>query len=251
MRLNSLFRLLSALTIGLLAGFVPSAFASPPTVQEQIQVYACRATSSLLLYRGEGFQASYAQRADNDLGALAAALQSSQLVNDELRKTHQEFVTQIRRGVSFGPNEEDVPWSYQRELSKALRDFLMSAHGLTSDTAQAELPVKLEYLSVQYLFRSYIGNFELAREHGEQYLGQDERVLVPDIDSQIVALNDPNNPEIGKIKTRWSYVKVALNDMNSGVSTLVSRSGRPFAPTTVDRHTRTLTEQLIALNTKP
>ncbi|WP_137886026.1 hypothetical protein [Pseudomonas sp. 2FE] len=245
---NSLFRLLFALTIGLLAGFTPAAFATPLTPQEQMQVYSCRATSSLLLYRGEGFQASYAQRVDNDLAALAAALQSSQPVSEELRKTHQELVTQIRRGVSFGPNEEDVPWSYQKELSKALRDFLLTTHGLASNSAQDELPVKVEYLSVQYLFRSYIGSFELARENSEQYLGQDERVLVPDIDTRLVALNDQDNPAIGKIKTRWSYLKVALNDMNSQSSALASASGRPFAPTTVDRHTRTLTEQLMSLN---
>ncbi len=38
MRPNSLFRLLFALTIGLLAEFVPNAFATPPIAKEQIRV---------------------------------------------------------------------------------------------------------------------------------------------------------------------------------------------------------------------
>lgn len=248
MRCKPLVRNILIWAFGLLASLALPTAAEALTPQEQMQIYACRATSSLLLYRGEGFQASYAQRVDTDLAALAAALQSSQQVSDELRKTHQELVTQILRGVSFGPNEEDVPWAYQRELGKALRDFLLSAHALTGNTAKDELPVKIEYLSVQYLFRSYIGSFELAREHSEQYQGQDERALVPDIDIQLVELNDKDNPAIGKIKTRWGYLKVALNDMNSGVTAMTSSSGRPFAPIMVDRHTRTLTEQLMSLN---
>lgn len=248
MRCKPLVRNILIWAFGLLASLSLPTAADAQTPQEQMQVLACRATSSLLLYRGEGFQASYARRVDSDLAELAATLQSSPQVNDQLRKTHQELVTQIRRGVSFGPNEDDVPWAYQKELSKALRDFLQAAHGMPGNTAKDELPVKVEYLSVQYLFRSYIGSFELAREHSEQYLGQDERVLIPEIDTQVAELHGTDNPALGKIKTRWSYLKVALNDMNSGANALISVSGRPFAPTTVDRHTRTLTEQLMSLN---
>lgn len=234
----------------LLAGLasLSAAAVQAQTPQEQMQVQACRAVGSLLLYRGEGFQASYAERVDSDLAALAAAVQSSPQVSDQLRAAQQNLVTQIKRGVSFGPNEEDVPWGYQKELSKALRDFLISAHGLAPATPIDEIPVKLEYLSVQYLFRSYVGSLELAREQADQYIGQDERLLVPDIDTQMSTLPAPDPAVKKKLDTRWGYLRVALADMNSGVTAMTSLSGRPFAPTIVDRHTRAMSEQLMSSN---
>lgn len=242
MRSTSMLHVWLACLLAALAS-LPAAAATP---QQHMQVQACRAVGSLLLYRGEGYQASYSERVDSDLAALAAAVQSSPQASGELRSAQQNLVTQIKRGVSFGPNEEDVPWGYQKELSKALRDFLISAHGLTPATPEEDLPVKLEYLSVQYLFRSYVGSFELAREHADQYIGQDERLLVPEIDQQMNALAEQDPAVKKKLDTRWSYLRVALADMNSGVTAMTSLSGRPFAPTIVDRHARAMSDQLLA-----
>jgi len=50
-----------------------------------------------------------------------------------------------------------------------------------------------------------------------------------------------------KLQTRWTYLRTALADMNSQSNTLQSVSGRPFAPITVDRHTRAMTAQWMAM----
>ena len=247
MRCTSMLHVLLACVLASLAGLC-AASVQAQTPQEQMQVQACRAVGSLLLYRGEGFQASYAERVDSDLAALAAAVQSSPQASAELRANQQNLVTQIKRGVSFGPNEEDVPWGYQKELSKALRDFLLSAYSLGKANPVDELPVKLEYLSVQYLFRSYIGSLELAREHADQYIGQDERLLVPEIDGEMNNLPQQDAAAKKKLDTRWGYLRVALADMNSGVTAMTSLSGRPFAPTIVDRHSRAMSDQLMSSN---
>ncbi|MGY4535398.1 hypothetical protein ACVW0Y_004552 [Pseudomonas sp. TE3786] len=247
MRCTSMLHILLACLLTGLAT-LSTAAVQAQTPQEQMQVQACRAVGSLLLYRGEGFQASYAERVDSDLAALAAAVQSSPQASSELRAAQQILVTQIKRGVSFGPNEEDVPWGYQKELSKSLRDFLIAAHDLAPATPVDELPVKLEYLSVQYLFRSYVGSLELAREHADQYIGQDERLLVPDIDGEMNKLPQQDAAVKKKLDTRWSYLRVALADMNSGVTAMTSLSGRPFAPTIVDRHARAMSDQLMSSN---
>src|SRR5690606_18255861 len=147
--------------------------------------------------------------------------------------------------VAFGPGEENMPWRYPEELARALRDFLsaLRAHPTASPT---EVAAKVEYLTVQYLSRAYFGGFEIAREQPNTYLGQDERQLVPAIDQEMQALAE-NNPKLTKIQARWKYLRGALLDMNSLSSAAVTSSGRPFAPIAVDRHTRALSEEWMAL----
>ncbi|MNT80485.1 hypothetical protein D3C72_2199490 [compost metagenome] len=100
---------------------------------------------------------------------------------------------------------------------------------------------------MQYLSRAYIGTFEIARENDHTYIGQDERGLLPEIDQQLAPLDDKADPAVAKLKTRWSFLKSALSDMNSQSSALVSTSGRPYAPMVVDRHARSMSGQLLAL----
>ena len=246
MRSITLSRSLLLAVIGLLAGLSPLTFAQAVTPQEQVQVQASRVTSSLMLLRGEGFQKKHQDALETDLQALAAAVQSLPQSSDALRSAHQELVVQIRRGVAFGPSEDDMPWRYPEDLSKALLGVLEETRKLAGP-ADSELSAKLEYLSVQYLSRSYFGNFEIAREQTDTYLGQDERKLVPAVDSQLAALDPKSNAGVVKLKTRWEYLKAALNDLNSQSSALQSASGRPFAPITVYRHTRSFTEQWMAM----
>lgn len=246
MRVKSLSRHLVIWTLGLFASLLPLAFAEAVTPQEQVQVQASRVTSSLMLLRGEGFQKKHQEALEADLQALAGAVQSLPQGSDGLRSAHQELVVQIRRGVAFGPGEEAMPWRYPEELSKALLGVLDQARKLAA-AGDSELAAKLEYLSVQYLSRSYFGNFEIAREQTDTYLGQDERKLVPAIDSELAAIDPKAHAELGKLKTRWEYLKAALNDLNSQSSALQSASGRPFAPITVYRHTRSFTEQWMAM----
>lgn len=246
MRSTTLSRPLWLCLIGLLASLSPLAVAQVVTPQEQVQVQASRVTSSLMLLRGEGFQKKHQDALETDLQALAAAVQSLPQSSDALRSAHQELVVQIRRGVAFGPSEDDMPWRYPEDLSKALLGVLEETRKLSA-AGDSELSAKLEYLSVQYLSRSYFGNFEIAREQTDTYLGQDERKLVPSVEEQLAALDSKSDPQVGKLKTRWEYLKAALVDLNSQSSALQSASGRPFAPMTVYRHTRSLTDQWMAM----
>src|SRR5690606_23871422 len=130
---------------------------------------------------------------------------------------------------------------------KALRQLLTVARATPAADPLGELPAQVEYLAVQYLSRSYIGSFEIAREQPDNYVGQDERILVPKIDEQLGALDGKSNPTVAKLKTRWKFLRAALMDMNSGSNALASASGRAFAPTTVDRHARSMTGQWMSM----
>jgi hypothetical protein len=230
--------------LSLLLGLAALAGAAELPPLDQVQVHACRATSSLLLFRGEGFQENHAARLAADLKALDAAFAQVAQPGEALRQARDTLVTELERGVSFGHKEEDVPWRYPQELAKALRDFLIAAR---TQAGTEGLPAKVEYLNVQYLSRAYIGTFEIARENGHTYIGQDERGLLPDIDQQLAPLDDKADPAVAKLKTRWSFLKSALSDLNSQSSALISASGRPYAPMVVDRHARSMSGQLLAL----
>ncbi|MDA8486626.1 hypothetical protein NNO07_26455 [Pseudomonas resinovorans] len=241
--LYPLFSLLLGVAMPILAADLPPL--------ERVQVHASRATASLLLFRGEGFQDVHAERMRTDLKALDADYQRISTPSEALRKAHDAFVTQLEQGVSYGHNEEDVPWRYPQELAKALRDFLIAARAQASSGAADELPAKVEYLNVQYLSRAYIGTFEIARENGETYIGQDERRLLPAIDEQLAPLDEKADPALAKLKTRWGFLRTALSDLNSQSNTLVSASGRPYAPMMVDRQARAMSGQLLALGSLP
>ncbi|MBD7976878.1 MULTISPECIES: hypothetical protein [Pseudomonas] len=236
-------RRLAALFLGLLMMAPPLAFAALTPV-ETVQIQATRATGSLLLLRGEGFQKDHQLRLEDDIQALQRAMQALQS-DETLYRLHLQLIEELRRGVAFGPGEDSMPWRYPEELARALRDFL-SALRTHPSASPTEVAAKVEYLAVQYLSRAYFGNFEIAREQPDTYLGQDERKLVPFIDQEMQGLAE-DNPKLTKIQARWQYLRVALLDMNSQSSALVSASGRPFAPTTVDRHARALSEEWMAL----
>ncbi|MNJ64268.1 hypothetical protein D3C77_602120 [compost metagenome] len=70
---------------------------------------------------------------------------------------------------------------------------------------------------------------------------------MPAIDAQLAQLSERGDPALAQVKTRWSFLKVALQDMNSGSNNFTTASGRPFAPIMVDRHTRSLSDQWMAL----
>ncbi|MCO6055984.1 hypothetical protein NG726_04785 [Pseudomonas sp. MOB-449] len=234
--LYPLFSLLLALALP-----APAADLAP---LELVQVHASRATASLLLFRGEGFQDTHSVRMRADLDALRASFQRIGEPGADLVSARDILVTQLERGVSFGHKEEDVPWRYPQELAKALRDFLVAARTLAGTE---DLPAKVEYLNVQYLSRAYIGTFEIARENGNTYIGQDERRLLPAIDEELAPLDDKVDPALAKLKTRWGFLRTALSDLNSQSNTLVSASGRPYAPMMVDRQARSMSGQLLAL----
>ena len=107
MRCKALLRHVFLWTLGLFAGLSPLAFAEAVSPQEQIQVHASRATSSLMLLRGEGFQKVHQQRLDADLAALAGAMQSLPQGSAELTSTQL-----IRHATFAGPRASELLQRY-------------------------------------------------------------------------------------------------------------------------------------------
>lgn len=233
--------------VGMILSLSPLGFASAASPLELLQMNASRAVGSLAMYRGEGMQNAHAARLETDLAAFASAYQGTQEPSDALQAAYNELLKQVRLGKTFGPEEDDVPWGYVADLSQALRVLLIEANAAAGSTPEALVPVQIEYLAMQYLYRSYLGSFETARDQTDIYVGQDERAMLPQIDAVLAKMEEKSDPAVAKLKTRWVYLRSALNDMNSQSNTLESTSGRPFAPITVSRHSRTLTDSWMDL----
>jgi len=202
----------------------------------EAQIWACRAASSLLLVRGEGQQERHIARIDQDLDNARLALKQLFGVDRQrLMLTLNTLRDVLVQGVEAGPEEEDLPWRYPQWLSQALSAFLLATEETLPASAGGMERVALEFLTVQYLSKSYIGTYELSREHADIYIGQDEVVLVPVIDEYMSA-EALNNKDVA----RWQFIRKALADLNSRSSTWASVSGKPFVPLMVDYYVRSL-----------
>ena len=85
--------------------------------------------------------------------------------------------------------------------------------------------------------------YNVREINGEKYVENHHKF----IDEELARL-DSQDPQLNKLKMRWKYLRSALLDMNSQSNALTSNSGRAFAPTTVDRHARALSNQWISLS---
>lgn len=215
-----------------------------PASYEQAQIYACRAASSFMIYRGEGLQPEHAQQLQSDLQHLQDVTQPLLAQGDAaLNSALKGLVAQLQEGLQYGPEEEDLPWAYPSNLSKNLRSFLKASmdaeqrQGLSSGVSP-----KIQYLMTQYIYSAYFGLFEISRESPDIYLGQTEVQLIPQIDAAVAADSQSTD---AKTRSRWKFLKTALADMDSSVSSNATRSKRPFAPLMVDRQGRSLTALLL------
>lgn len=200
------------------------------------QIWANRAVSSLLLVRGEGYQQAHIERMHQDLANASSQLQQAGKMSDPaIRHSFDALRDVLNQGVDAGPDEESLPWRYPQWLSQALSAFLLATETSLSDNPDGVERVALEFLTVQYLSKSYIGTYELPREHQDRFIGQDEVVLVPVIDEYMNSESLSN-----KDLARWQFIRKALTDLNSRSSTWASVSGKPFVPLMVDYYVRSL-----------
>lgn len=226
---------------------------SPEEQQLQnMQVSACQSISSLLLYRGEGFQEKHLSQMKSDLAALGSAVNGYAQADEGLKRTYQKLASTVELGATFGQGEDDVPWRYTRDLSHSLLGFLAQVErfvpaGDAQKPPTWQLPARLEFVTVLYLGRSYVGNLEIARENPQVYFGQDESMLVPALDqgiNQLIA-SSAEGTSTKKLQSRWEYLKSALRDLDSKANSPVSISGRPWAPIIVERNARALSSQIM------
>ena len=206
---------------------------------QNMQIHANRATSSLLLYRGEGFRSTPAALED-DLRALNAADAGTQPHQRITRKPSGTAGPASRR-CELRHRRDDMPWGFPLQMSKALRDFLTAVRQQGADSEPNCRP-RSNTLPCNTSAAPISAPSKSPRTAG--YLPRRDERHGAAIDAQLAELD-------GKRARCWpqdplGFLRVALQDMNSASNNLTTASGRPFAPIMVDRHTRSLSDQWMA-----
>lgn len=223
----------------LLAGLLRSVSAEGMTPVEDLQLQACRATSSLLLLHGEGFRDKHLEQLEGDTQAFKQAMRELAPSSETLQDKHRELLDQLRSGLGSAKAGKPLSTEQIAALGSALREFLGETRAQPGGHPPAELPVQIEYLAVQYLSRAYGSPFPRRQRPTINYIGQDEDQLIASIDAQLQALAEPRTPGIEKLLQRWKYLQAALRGSTG--------EARPLAPLVVSHHARALTDQWLEL----
>lgn len=222
---------------------------------EQLQLSACRTTNSFMLVRGEGLQPSHQQRFEQDQAALQNAF--AQLPADSQQALQQPFLqlqVSLAEGQTFGPREDDLPWQYPGQLSRALVALLEAADARAPQTQAAPLStaLKLEFLATLYVGQAYLGYFEITPSPDARYTNQSGEQLLLTLDSEmsqaLPQLEQQAPGQERKVQADWRYLRAALADFDSAGRARLGHSGKPLVPLVVSRYARSLSERLLVLS---
>ena len=221
---------------------------------ERLQLAACRTTSSFMMLRGEGQQASHRQRFEQEHAGLQNAyLQLTPEQRQVLQQPYLQLLARFDQGLGFGPREDDLPWQYPEQLSRALVTLLETASSAGEQPAPSPLrsALTLEFFTSLYLGQAYLGYFDITpapdarfpNQSGEQLLAS----LDQDMQHQLPALQQQSPTEARKVQAEWRYLRAALADFDSAGRARLGHSGKPLVPLVVSRYSHSLSERLLAL----
>lgn len=221
---------------------------------ELLQLHACRSVGSFLSLRGEGLQPEHLQALRRDTEQLRASFAAIDPVRHEsLLQPYVRLRASLEEGLSYGPSEDDLPWRYPEQLSRALVDLLRAADGLSAGQHDGPLlsAIKLELLATQYAAQAHLGYFEATPGADGSYVSQGEQQLLAELDAamaQLLPLMAASAADQGRrASADWRYLRMALGDFDRAGRARLGRSGRPLAPLMVGRHARGMSERLVQL----
>ncbi|WP_430461532.1 hypothetical protein ACQUQU_01780 [Thalassolituus sp. LLYu03] len=192
-------------------------------------VSVCLMVSDVILFRGEQFNGEYLSRFRDEEHRTRTNVGHS-----ELSRHTNDLLNYLTLVVDM-KHDELFPWKMTSEVSARITPILLLMPEMP--VTDADIARLIAYLNMQYVFRAYVGTYELPRELNMSYLSWDETDLVPVIDKYLTSGDEARY-------ARWNFLKKSFLDMNSANATLVTVSGRPYAPVVVDFHSRALIRDL-------
>jgi hypothetical protein len=225
---------------------------------ELLQINACRTVSSFLSLRGEGPQSELQARLEHDRALLQAGFDGLGTAwREPLGAPYAELLARLDEGLGYGPAEDDLPWRYPGELSRALVDLLKVAEQLDEGDADPLLmsALQLELLNTEYAALAYLGYFEATRDADRFNPSKSEQQLLRELDDGMAAalplLGQTGADQGRRAQADWRYLRMALSDFDSNGRARLGRSGKPLAPLMVGRHARGMSERLLQLARLP
>ncbi|MDP2746291.1 hypothetical protein [Pseudomonas sp.] len=235
------------------------------TQVQHAQVQVFRASTDLFIHRGEGGHAELAAKVQADLGKLResmATLQaqpltdSARLAMEQLQPSLAVFTALVEQTLAYNPSEPDLPWEFNFQYSKALRELVAALEALeqqllkglaqplsAADMRLQSLPAKVQYLAARYTARAYVGDIETLPEQQQHYLNQDIDVLAKQVDAELASLatelTGEQQQRLQRAQTRWKFIYSRLVGYNDNLVPLV-----------VERHAAEMADQLLRLRAK-
>ena len=220
---------------------------------ERLQLAACRTTSSFMLLRGEGQQMGHLQRFEQERAGLQNAyLQLPPEQRQRLQPLYLQLLERLEQGLAFGPREDDLPWQYPEQLSRALVALLETASTTSEQPAGAPLrsALTLEFFTSLYLGQAYLGYFDITPAPDARFPNQSGEQLLANLDQdmqhQLPAMQQQTPAEARKVQAEWRYLRAALADFDSAGRARLGHSGKPLVPLVVSRYSRNLSDRLLA-----
>jgi hypothetical protein len=231
---------------------------------QRAQVLVFRASTDLFIHRGEGGHVELADKVQLDLAQLTkslATLQAQQLSDSErlameqLQSPLAAFVGLVEQTLAYKPGEQDLPWEFNFQYSKAQRELVAALEALEQQLLKAQaqplsaseqrlqsLPAKVQYLAARYTARAYVGDIETLPEQQQHYLNQDIDVLAKQVDGELISLageltDGQAKQRLQRALPRWKFIYPRLLDYSENLVPLV-----------VERHAAELAEQLQRLS---
>lgn len=210
----------------------PSQAALPDNVLLQREAMNALILTLQLQGESDGMNSKQHQELKDSIALLQARAATSAAI-----ASYTEMVGRALAGLEAGrkPPSEEMDRLYGK-----LIHLLETLHQPDADAPYRSV-LATEYLTLRYVFASYIG-IPSPTEPGKQYYQTNVNDLLDQLDQQIAGLLPRTND--ASLSARWRMLHNALADMHEGWTR--TRSGNPFTPLIVAKNARVLSDQLAA-----
>lgn len=211
----------------------PSQAALPDNVLLQREAMNTLTLTLQLQGESEGMNSKQHQELMSSIALLRAHATTSAAVTRYI-----EVVDVALTGLEAGrkPASEEMDRVYGQLIA-----LIETLHQPEADAPYASV-LMVEYLTLRYVFASYIG-IPSPTEAGKQYYQTNVNELLDQLDRQVIELLPRTRDS--SLGARWRMLQHALADMHEGWTR--TRSGNPFTPLIVAKNARVLSDQLAAL----
>ena len=203
------------------------------------RLFMFRSAVDLISHRGEHLDQELELQTRKNLEQLKSALSSGQ--SDALTTALNHYADLVDEGLNYDQQAEDYGWDFNLKFTNSLRDLdkrisqqesKFQAQGEAQELLM-EQAIRLEYMSVRYVARAYIG--ELHTEATNHYFDQGIDALAKDVGHTLKSFDTPS-PSIKKSLHYWKFIQSRYQDYSLDLAPyIVARNSRKISQMMFDQ----------------
>ena len=200
---------------------------------KQARLAMYRSAVAMISHRGERIDETLEQEAKEHLSDLQRNLAEAQ--SESVHQALKHYSSLVNQGLSYDIHAEDYDWDFNLSFSDGLRELdtqIRRAEKKAENTKSAESlqlmeqAVRLEYMSVRYVARAYVGELHTLSDEG--YFDQDLTTLAQDV-NKVLSL-DADSPSIKEASRYWQFIRSRYEDYSTELTPyIVARNSRKIS----------------------